>query len=45
MNEYLIATVKLSGVTSQQSLLPKPAGILFAFCSWLVETAKSAKCK
>lgn len=44
MNESLIATVKLSGVTSQQSLLPRPAGILFAFCSWLVETA-SAKHK
>lgn len=33
MNECLIATVKLSGVTSQQSLLPRPAGILLVFYS------------
>lgn len=39
MNEFLIATVKLSGVTSQQSFLPRPAGILLVFCSWLMEAA------
>ena len=39
MNECLIATEKLSGVTSQQNLLPRPAGILLMLCSWLMEVA------
>lgn len=39
MNKCLIATVKMSGVAFQQSLLPRPAGIVLVFCSWLMEVA------